>query len=146
MKLTTVQASDFQSILNSGEFKLGDITCLVGKNEAGKTAVLQALYRLNPIVDGDGVYSVTDDYPRWNVEDYRLDVEAGRQKPATVVTAVFELDAEEVRSVEALVGANALKTPHHVTLSKGYDNQRHARLDVDANAALRHVASQLSAP
>jgi predicted ATP-dependent endonuclease of OLD family len=39
-------------------------TCLVGKNEAGKTALLKALYRLNPIVETEGRFDVTDDYPR----------------------------------------------------------------------------------
>jgi predicted ATP-dependent endonuclease of OLD family len=64
MKLKSVRVTDFQSVLDSGEFEVGDITCLVGKNEAGKTAILQALYRLNPIVESDGRYSVSDDHGR----------------------------------------------------------------------------------
>ena len=63
MKLTKVRVSDFQSVRDSTEFDIGDVTCLVGKNEAGKTALLQAMYRLRPIVDTDDGYSVTDDYP-----------------------------------------------------------------------------------
>ena len=49
MKLKRVRITDFQSVLDSTEFEIGDVTCLVGKNEAGKTALLKALYRLNPI-------------------------------------------------------------------------------------------------
>jgi ABC-type cobalamin/Fe3+-siderophores transport system ATPase subunit len=45
-------------------------TCLVGKNEAGKTALLEAIYRLNPIIETDGNFDVTDDFPRSTVEDY----------------------------------------------------------------------------
>ena len=48
MKLTKVRITEFQSIQDSTEFEIGDVTCLVGKNEAGKTAVLKALYRLLP--------------------------------------------------------------------------------------------------
>ena len=50
MKLTKVHVHEFKSIMDSNQFDVTDITCLVGKNEAGKTAILQALYKLNPIV------------------------------------------------------------------------------------------------
>ena len=50
MQLKRVQITNFQSIHDSNEFDVGDVTCLVGKNEAGKTALLKALYRLNPII------------------------------------------------------------------------------------------------
>ena len=61
MKLIKVRITEYQSILDSNEFKVGDITCLVGKNEAGKTALLKALYRLNPIIEADGDFDVTND-------------------------------------------------------------------------------------
>ena len=64
MKLTNVRVTDYQSVRDSTEFDIGDVTCLVGKNESGKTALLQAIYRLRPIVAEDAGYSVTDDYPR----------------------------------------------------------------------------------
>ena len=40
MKLTQVHVREFVVRLEFGTFCTGDITCLVGKNEAGKTAVL----------------------------------------------------------------------------------------------------------
>ena len=42
MKLTKVRVREFQSIWDSTEFEIGDVACLVGKNEAGKTALLKA--------------------------------------------------------------------------------------------------------
>ena len=75
MELKTVQIKDFRSIRDSGEIEIGDITCLVGKNESGKTALLQALYKLNPIVPEHGKFDVTDEYPRADVEEYRSAVE-----------------------------------------------------------------------
>lgn len=65
MKLIHAQITEFQSIRDSNPFSITDITCLVGKNEAGKSAVLQALYRLNPVIKGADHYSVTDDYPSY---------------------------------------------------------------------------------
>ena len=48
MLLLNVTVTNFKSIEDSGEFSIGDVTCLVGKNEAGKTALLQALQRIRP--------------------------------------------------------------------------------------------------
>ena len=36
MKLQKVHVKEFRSILDSLEFDISDITCLVGKNESGK--------------------------------------------------------------------------------------------------------------
>jgi predicted ATP-dependent endonuclease of OLD family len=67
MKLMSVQLSDYKCIRDSCQFDVSDITCLVGKNESGKTAILEALYRLNPIVPKHGNFNVDDDYPRIDV-------------------------------------------------------------------------------
>lgn len=75
---------EFQSVLDSGPVPIDDITCLVGKNEAGKTAVLKALYRLNPIREADGEFSVVDDYPRMDAVDYEADVAAGKRSHTEV--------------------------------------------------------------
>ena len=48
MKLVSAHVTNYRSVLDSGEFSLGGTTCLVGKNESGKTTILQALERLNP--------------------------------------------------------------------------------------------------
>ena len=145
MKLTKVHAKEFQSIRDSNEFDVDEITCLVGKNESGKTALLQALYRLNPIIEEDGVYDVTDDYPRWDVEDYRLDVEEGKREHAFVIRATFALDDDDMATVSAVLGRKALKDPT-LTISKGYAGAtKYFTLQVDEHAALRHLvgAAQL---
>jgi predicted ATP-dependent endonuclease of OLD family len=62
MKLTKVKVENYRSVEDSQKFKIDDaITCLVGKNE-GKTTLLTALYRLNPIFDADAKYDKTRDY------------------------------------------------------------------------------------
>ena len=100
MKLTKVHITEFQSIQDSTEFKIDDVTCLVGKNEAGKTALLKALYRLNPIVEADGKFDVTNDYPRRSVTDYEDEVKAGRRKPAQVVHATYALESNDIDAVQ----------------------------------------------
>jgi AAA15 family ATPase/GTPase len=48
MRLTHVTVKNFKSVEDFGEFSIGDVTCLVGENEADKTALFHALHRLNP--------------------------------------------------------------------------------------------------
>ena len=70
MKLTKARVANFKSIDDSDEFTLDQVTCLVGKNEAGKTAVLEALYKLNPVENGTGDFSLAE-YPRKHLTTYR---------------------------------------------------------------------------
>ena len=141
MKLTKVHITEFQSIRNSTEFEINNVTCLVGKNEAGKTALLKALYRLNPILEADGKFDVTDDYPRRNVTDYQDDVEAGRKLPAQVVQATYEIEPDDRAAVEATFGQKCLKgSSPTVSVHKGYSNKRtYGGLNVDAAASLKHL-------
>ena len=148
MRIIKVRITEFRSIQDSGEFDIGDVTCLIGKNESGKTAVLQALYRLNPIVESDGSFDVTDDYPRKAVVNYRGDVAADRRKPADVVHATYELERDDITAVEAIFGTSCLNEERPtVILHKGYSNEvRFSELNVDDEAALRHVVNAAGLP
>ena len=148
MKLTKVRITNFQSIQDSTEFDICDVTCLVGKNEAGKTALLKALYRLNPILEADGDFDPTDDFPRRAVSDYENEVEAGHREPAQVVTATYALEPEDITAVEDVFGPECLNeaTPT-ITLSKGYANKcSYSGLELDQNAAIRHLVESADLP
>lgn len=109
MQLKWFHVKEFQSVQDSGRVDVADIVCLVGKNEAGKSALLRALYRLNPIVEAEGKFDVTHDYPRVEVEDYRLAVEAGEREVAVPIKAGFVLDAKELAEVEGAIWAAMLE-------------------------------------
>jgi predicted ATP-dependent endonuclease of OLD family len=145
MKLSSVIVSEFQSIRNSNRFDIDDITCLVGKNEAGKTAILRALYRLNPMIPAHSNFDVTDDYPRAEVEDYQQDVEAHRRSPAIVIEATFTLDSEEVNSIESEFGSGILEKPE-MTLRKGYENKLDIQLYVDEKVAVKAIIDSANLP
>src|SRR3990172_285552 len=119
MKLRTIRVREFKSVWDSNPFEVERVACLVGKNEAGKTAVLQALYRLNPFVGDDGNFDVTDDYPRSEVENYQQDVETGRRQHAVVVEATFDLEPTELDAISKEYGHGVLARPE-VVVSKGY--------------------------
>lgn len=48
MKLISAHVTNFRSAEDSEPFSVEQVTCLVGKNEAGKSAILLALAALNP--------------------------------------------------------------------------------------------------
>ena len=148
MKLTGIRIREFKSIQDSTEVKIGDVTCLVGKNESGKTALLQALYRLNPLIEADGNFDVTDDYPRRAVSDYENDVEAGRRESAQVVQAIYALESDDINAVEEVFGSECLKDENPaVTLHKGYSNEvEFSGPNVDDKAALTHLVKAAGLP
>ena len=141
MKLTKVHTTNFQSIQDSTEFEIGDVTCLVGKNEAGKTALLKALYRLNPINEMDSDFDVIDDYPSRNVSDYVDDVQAERREPAQVVQATYALETDDIVAVTEVFGPKCFKDKKPILiLKKGYSNEvTFDGLRIDEGAALKHL-------
>jgi energy-coupling factor transporter ATP-binding protein EcfA2 len=68
-----------------------DVTALVGKNESGKTTILQALHRLKPANLRTMKFDLVTEYPRWRLSrDRKLD--PGIEKKVRPVEAWFELE------------------------------------------------------
>lgn len=117
MKLKSARVTDFRSVEDSGEFKVGDLTCLVGKNEAGKTAILSALYGLNPYAAF--AYDKTRDYPRRFVNKFE---ERSNGTTSKVIDTVWTLDDADVKAVSDLFGEKALASREvRVHRGIGYD-------------------------
>ena len=111
MKLTQYRVREFKSVWDSGSIEISDRqTCFVGKNEAGKTALLVALYRTNPIIDDDAVFDETYDYPKREIEDYRFAVENGDREEAVVVSCQYELEDDDIERVASVFGDKVLKS------------------------------------
>ena len=149
MKLTKVRITEFQSIQDSTDFEVGDVTCLVGKNEAGKTAVLKALYRLNPIVKSDFGFDVTRDYPRRDLSDYEDDIQAGRREPSDVVEATYELESADIEEIQKIYGPECLREElPTLTLRKGYSSGMNMNIDmrVDSEAVVKHLVHSADLP
>jgi predicted ATP-dependent endonuclease of OLD family len=144
MLLKRFHVTTFQGILDSEPIEVDDITCLVGKNEAGKTALLKALYRLNPIRPEDAPFSVTDDYPRSEVNDYEDGVHNG-EPHAAVIEVVYELEPEEISAVENVFGPSFL-TNKMLTITKYYDNSRKYILSANEAAAVTFLLRNLTQP
>ncbi|XXT16037.1 AAA family ATPase [Sorangium sp. So ce429] len=130
MRLTHAQVRLFKSINDSGAVPIDkSVTVLVGQNEAGKTAFLQALYKARP-ADNGAKFDREMDYPRSALNDYE---ETHGDEPAKVVTLTYELGPEEVRSINDDLGVEALTQPTF-TVTHSYDNSSNVGLRVNEQA------------
>ena len=119
MKLVNLRIKNFKCILDSTDFSVDQLTCLVGKNESGKSAILQALYKLNP-VDNNEKYNALYDYPKMYLTDYESgDIEDGN----TVVVSTWTMGNSEKTEFESKWGSGSLKGDT-IIVTSGYDNKR----------------------
>jgi predicted ATP-dependent endonuclease of OLD family len=103
MQLKSVKITNFRSIEDSTEFDVGNLTCLVGKNEAGKTAILHAIYGLNPV--GDFKYDRVKDYPRRYLSKFEERHPNGESK---VVKSIWQLEKPEIDAIHERFGPQSL--------------------------------------
>lgn len=98
MRLTKARIQGYRSIIDTGYFDVeNDRTIFVGPNEAGKTAILQALQKLNA-PEGTTPFDSLRDYPR---SKYDEDIKNGKIDPSkfTVVEGHFILEDEDKKDI-----------------------------------------------
>lgn len=61
MRLQAFKVEMYRSIIDSGWVEVDDLTAIVGKNESGKTAILRALHKFNPLVAEE--FDIENDWP-----------------------------------------------------------------------------------
>lgn len=93
MKLIKAHTTHYRSILDSNPVKIGQTTCLVGKNEAGKTAFLKSLEGLRSTDPAFKVYGKTENYPRRHLADYDSRHKDGE---ARIILTEWEMDADDI--------------------------------------------------
>ena len=108
MKLTKFCVHNFRNIVDSGWIELDDIITLVGKNESGKTSLLQALWKFNPFKEHP--YSLDREWPRGHRKE--------RSPEQCVVETEFEFDDEEKTTLAQLHESTASITG--VRIKKNY--------------------------
>lgn len=138
MKLVKARVQNFKSVEDSGEFTLQeDITCLVGKNEAGKTALLTALYRTNPVFDSE--FDREADYPRRYLSDFD---ERHPDGTALVVTTWWTLEAHELAAIETTLGPGAV-TSNEVEVTRSYGKKPSTwTVKFDQSAIVKHLLNE----
>ncbi len=116
MKLKSVQVKNFKCHEDSTRFNICPVTCLVGKNEAGKTSLLEALHKLNPDVAELGEFDVLLEYPRRRRKQYQRRAES---EPDDALITRWELEDKDVKALEEKLGSGAVPSKM-LEIRKGY--------------------------
>lgn len=141
MKLKSVQVKNFRCIEDSTEFSACPVTCLVGKNGAGKTAILEALYKVNPDVKELGHFDVLMDYPRARRRQYQ---QRAHERADDGVVTRWELEDHDVVALEKISGAGCVKS-RLLTVRKGYYPGRKWSADIAWNGTTPDPTEETSA-
>lgn len=133
MQLKKARVTTYKAVIDSEWFTLDQLTCLVGKNESGKTAILEALEKLNAARTERALFRETD-YPRVLMEDYGTD--------GVGVETVWTLSGEEHHELVRLAGSSDAVVSNEVTVKKTYGNKLDWTLPIDyPKSAAAHLAS-----
>ena len=90
MDLWAFKVTNYRNVMDTDWIEVGSITAFVGQNEAGKSNLFEALYRINPFASGEA-YNIDEDWP---VDDW------GNKDPSAMVCqAKFALTPEEIESL-----------------------------------------------
>ena len=135
MILKTVQVKNFRSINDSTVFSVDDkVTCLVGKNESGKTALLQAISRLNSENASAADFGLLE-YPRRHMMEYQQRAET---EPADALSTTWELSPQDIADLESVIGP-AARQIQTIGIDKGYNNETVFTFEVDEAAVVEHL-------
>lgn len=139
MRLISFHVKVFRNVIDSGEIAVDDVTCLVGKNEAGKSALLAALHMLNPASPSFSL-SLLDDYPRWLKKEHEI---SGEISDAVPILAKFELSQDEVDDLASRFGVGVLKSPIVSAFRKYTSTQIEIKADLDLRAFIDPFVASL---
>lgn len=151
MKLVSVRVKNFRCIDDSNVVEIGQTTCLVGKNESGKTAFLKALEGLRSVSPEYTQYDRTANYPRRYLADYDSRHEGNE---AEVIKSVWKLEESDRDVFKKEFGDEALaedrdddedKGEIKVVISKSYGTEEASwSVAVNHRAVLKHLSARFN--
>lgn len=118
LKLSKVEINKYKSFLEKQVVEVEEnVTVLVGKNESGKTAFLEALAKTNYFEkDENFMFDSTLDYPRRELKKWQR----GRED-TKVVKCTFSIPKELLEQIQDDCGEKTINTDS-VTITKNYEN------------------------
>lgn len=140
MRLKSVTIQSFRNFVEAQTIEIEpDVTCLVGKNESGKTTILQALHRLNPANGSNLDFNLTKEYPRWRLaKDRRADPDLADREP---VRATFAMDPDDVEALSEALPA-PLVDGTICTAGRSYSGTLTVRLTADLPTVVRTASEE----
>jgi energy-coupling factor transporter ATP-binding protein EcfA2 len=140
MKLVSAVVGPYKSITTPQAVAFEeDVTVFVGQNEAGKSAVLEALNKTRPVSTAEKGFDVLLDYPRKDLRKYE------REHPdadTVVATLKYRLSDGERKLAETAAGIE-IPDPFEFALEYRYDDESFVSFQVDeASAAAAYFSSK----
>lgn len=114
MKLTRYNVKNFKSVKDSGWISCSEVTTLVGVNEAGKSNLLLALWKLNPATGGK--IDVIHDAPVSQLTEIRKNLAL-----TPFITACFDLDSNDMKAISTELGYE-ISDIETIKVTRYYDN------------------------
>lgn len=121
IKLKKVEINKYKSFLDKQEIDIENgVTRIVGKNESGKTALLEALAKFNYFdsEDTDFNFNSTNDYPRGMLKKYQQEYP---DDDFQVIACTFELSEELLKQISDDVGKDVY-TDKTIKIARKYNN------------------------
>lgn len=143
MKLIKAQVQCFRNILDSTEVEIqDDVTCLVGKNESGKTAFLEALRRLNP-AQGTPPFVIGQHYPAWLEKRHRR--QGKDLESVKAVRTWFMLEQADKAALASRLGEGVFNSDE-IAVSRTYGGKCYYAYTVDETRAVSNLISGVDLP
>ena len=123
IKLKNVVINKYKSFLEKQEIEIEDgVTRIVGKNESGKTALLEAMAKFNYFDPKDKTFTFnsTNDYPRGELKRYQQEYP---NEDFDVITCTFELSDDLLNQISEDVGKDVF-TSKSIIVAKTYNNSK----------------------
>lgn len=135
MLLERAHVTNFRSAMDTGEFAISRVTCLVGKNEAGKSAVLMALAALNPHSATPAVLDRERDYPRASLLKYD---ELHSSAAAVAISTNWKLEGSDLATIALAIGPGAFRGDR-VEVSRSYGEAPEFQFELDFGVVLKFL-------
>jgi predicted ATP-dependent endonuclease of OLD family len=135
VQLEKVRVTNFRSVDDSEEFSIGRVTCLVGKNEAGKSAILLALAALNPHPATPAVFDKERDYPRGQLTKYD---ERHKENAALAISTKWRLSPAEMGQIASELGPDALASDE-ITVERRYGKDLDIKVSINCAAVIKNL-------
>ncbi len=143
LTLIKAQVWKYKSIEDSMPVELSpNVTVLVGKNESGKTAFLEALYKAMPL--GSAKYNYIADYPRKDLVRYRPQHEAKNYQKVVELTFRIEATLATKINKEVFGGVEVVAPGTTFTRDTTFGNTSTISLIIDEKAALAALQKPLA--
>ncbi len=135
LTLTNARVWKYKSIEDSSPVEISaDVTVLVGKNESGKTAFLEALHKALPL--GKAKFNVVSDYPRKEYVRYRPHHDSKQYAHAVELTFRISEKLADTINAEVFHNATVIRPGQTLTKTVNYGNSSTIVITIDPSGAL----------